>query len=367
MDNEKMKQIAGKDSQQIQGQTINIYNGISESDVRKICSEMTFIAMEKYSVESHFTVEKRIKDFAEILIPRIEKIENGFESFADPEFQLELTKAQVSAACTDKEADYEMLSELLAQRVEKKDNRRIKASISKAVEIVDKIEDDGLCGLTVAYAILRLSPLTGYIKTGLKVLDDMYSKLITISLPVGNSWTSYLDILDVIRVSNVGSFKKLNTIFEELLSGYTVVGIKKDSEDYKKALNILKEVGLNESFLVDHELLDGYVRVPLVKNGRFDGVKNSIIIPGFNVTIPIELVDEQKTALRNICELYDNNPSLMGDVKRRFNELFGNYHNLQIVQEWWDSLHHSFSITPIGEVIAHANAKRYIDIPELSF
>lgn len=218
MDNEKMKQIAGKDSQQIQGQTINIYNGISESDVRKICSEMTFIAMEKYSVESHFTVEKRIKDFAEILIPRIEKIENGFESFADPEFQLELTKAQVSAACTDKEADYEMLSELLAQRVEKKDNRRIKASISKAVEIVDKIEDDGLCGLTVAYAILRLSPLTGYIKTGLKVLDDMYSKLITISLPVGNSWTSYLDILDVIRVSNVGSFKKLNTIFEELLS-----------------------------------------------------------------------------------------------------------------------------------------------------
>ena len=127
-------QQAGDNAQQIQVETVIINNGLNESQVRAICSEMSYKAMEEYTAESHLTVEKRISDFANVLIPRIEKIENGFEAFADPEFQVELKKAQISSACTDREADYEMLAELLLHRVENKDNRRVKASITKAVE-----------------------------------------------------------------------------------------------------------------------------------------------------------------------------------------------------------------------------------------
>ena len=56
-----------------------------------------------------------------------------------------------------------MLTELLAHRVEKKSDRKTKASISKAVEIVDQIDDDALCGLTVVYAINSWATVAGHI------------------------------------------------------------------------------------------------------------------------------------------------------------------------------------------------------------
>lgn len=88
----KQTQKAGDNSQQIQASTVIINKGIDEAQVRKICSEVSHKAMEEYTAESYLTVEKRISDFANVLIPRIEKIENGFEAFADPEFQVELKK-----------------------------------------------------------------------------------------------------------------------------------------------------------------------------------------------------------------------------------------------------------------------------------
>ena len=204
-------QQAGDNAQQIQAETVIINNGINEAQARELYSEMSKKAMKEYTAESHSLIEKRITDFANILIPRIEKIENGLEAFADPEFQVELKKAQVASACTDKEADYEMLSELLLHRIENKDNRRAKASISKAVEIVDKIEDDGLCGLTVVYLAEKISVNMGEIKKGLSILNDTFSNVINTDLPTGISWISYLDILDVIRASDLSEFRK----FEE--------------------------------------------------------------------------------------------------------------------------------------------------------
>ena len=227
----KQIQKAGDNAQQFQGNTINVYNGLNEAQVRHIYSEMSIKAMEEYTAEAHKTIEKRLKDFAEILIPRIEKIENGFAAFADPEFQVELKKAQVASACTDKEADYEMLSELLLHRIENRDNRRAKASISKAVEIVDKIEDDGLCGLTVVYLAEKISVNMGEIRKGFSILNDSFSKIINTDLPTGNSWISYLDILDAIRASNMSEFRKFSDYYFDRFNGYSSVGICKNSND----------------------------------------------------------------------------------------------------------------------------------------
>lgn len=85
-------QQAGDNAQQIQAGTVIINNGINEVQARELYSEMSKKAMKEYTAESHSLIEKRITDFANILIPRIEKIENGLEAFADPEFQVELKK-----------------------------------------------------------------------------------------------------------------------------------------------------------------------------------------------------------------------------------------------------------------------------------
>ena len=42
------------------------------------------------------------------------------------------------------------------------------------------------------------------------------------------------------------------------------------------------------------------------------------------------------------------------------------YEALKMVRLWWDELPHSFDITSVGKVLAHANAKRYNDkVPDL--
>ncbi len=59
-------------------------------------------------------------------------------------FQLLLVEAQKAAASTERVADYDLLSELLIHRFEKGENRVMRAGISRAVEIVDKISDDAM-------------------------------------------------------------------------------------------------------------------------------------------------------------------------------------------------------------------------------
>ena len=360
-------QQAGDNAQQIQAGTVIINNGINESQARELYSEMSKKAMKEYTAESHLLIEKRIADFANVLIPRIEKIENGFEAFSDPEFQIELKKAQVASACTDKEADYEMLSELLLHRIENKDNRRAKASISKAVEIVDKIEDDGLCGLTVVYLAEKISVNIGEIGKGLSILNDILSKVINVELPIGSYWTSYLDILDVIRVSDINEFKKFYEYCYERFSGYTTIGICKKSTEYEKAVEILKSVRLNENTLIPHELLDGYVRLPLPILADFSNLKKNVALPNTPLLVQFNLYENEISALKSIEKLYSQDHTRKEEVKNAFFDLLNSFDSLRKIKDWWDSIPRYFSITPIGQVLAHANAQRYIEIPDIEF
>ena len=360
-------QQAGDNAQQIQAGTVIINNGINEAQARELYSEMSKKAMKEYTAESQSLIEKRITDFANVLIPRIEKIENGLEAFADPEFQVELKKAQVSSACTDKEADYEMLSELLLHRIENKDNRRAKASITKAVEIVDKIEDDGLCGLTVVYLAEKISVNMGEIRKGLSILNDSFSKIINTDLPTGNSWISYLDILDVIRASNISEFRKFSDYYFDRFNGYSSVGICKNSNEYEKAIGYLESVNLNEQTLIDHELLDGYVRLPLTILEDLSNLTKTVIVPNIPFPISTKLDQNEIDALKNIIGLYSQEQEKKNVVKSGFVDLINSFGGLRMISEWWNSIPNHFIITPIGQVLAHANAQRFIKIPDIKF
>ena len=40
-------------------------------------------------------------------------------------------------------------------------------------------------------------------------------------------------------------------------------------------------------------------------------------------------------------------------------EKWDTYETLKLIRTWWEKLPHSFSITPIGKALAHANAQKY--------
>lgn len=359
-------QTDGDASQQVQAETINVYNGITEARAREIFSEMNAIARQSYTQDAYDLAWKRVGMFEELLMQKIERINGLLESFGDPSFQLLLIEAQKRAAASDRDTDIEMLTELLVHRVEKKSERKIKASISKAVEIVDQVDDDALCALTMLHVVNTYTPVTGEITQGLKVLNDLWKSVYYMDLPTDSEWAQHLDILDAVRVSSVGTFKKIRDIFAEQLSGYVCVGIPKDSDNYKTALGLLKKVNFNQSLLIDNELLDGYVRL---KTKNKDYIVNCSVTEFDTFGNPIserKILDAEVDAINQIFDLYERDSSKKQQVKNEFIKLWDSYEYLVKVSNWWDTLPHSISITPIGTVLAHANAQRYNkEIPKI--
>lgn len=365
MDNGKQIQKSGDNSQQLQMVNSTLNMGITEKRAREIFSEMNAIARQNYTKDAYELAIKRVEMFEELLMNKVEQVDGMLDAFRDPSFQLLLTDAQKRAAASDRESDLEMLTELLAHRVEKRDDRKTKASISKAVDIVDQIDDDALCGLTVVYAINTWGATAGNVSQGLNTMNDLFSSLCYRSLPVGFDWVDHLDILNAVRSSSVGEFKSFKDYYSAIFEGYVCVGIPKNSAEYTKATEILKEIGLPKDLLVLHELNDGYVRLNVRDKSSIKDIELFSDLGA--VTELKKLTFEEVNALNKIWDLYSNDNSLAEQIKSDFMEKWDSYVVLRRVRKWWEAIPHSFTITPIGRVLAHVNAQRYsAKVPNLS-
>lgn len=230
----------------------------------------------------------------------------------------------------------------------------------KAIEIVDQVDDDALCALTVAYTIERMFPATGSIMQGLNVLENVFSKLCYTNLCKGGEWLDHLEILDAVRLNQIGSLKKLDLFYAEQLDGYVCVGIKKESENYQKALSLLNSSNLPRKLLLDHELLEGYVRLPVINKKQICSLKlvNRKIISGELVEQPVEISSGQKNTLERIYDLYDKNEEQKKVVTDNFYLEWTKRETLNLVLKWWNDIPMAFNITAVGAVLAHANAQR---------
>lgn len=360
MENNKQIQKAGDGSQQLQAQTIIVNNGITEERARSIFTEMNKLALQEYTNDAYEIAIDRINQFESKLLPRILSIEDSLQMFADPAFQFQLKSAQKTAAVTERQNDYDLLSELLACHIQKGRNRKNRAGISKAIEIIDEIDDDALCALTVVHALSKLLPVSESIKGGLEKLDRLYSKIVYNELPSGDRWLDHLDVLGAIRIVQFGKLKTLNEYCVIRFEGYSCIGIEKNSDSYKKAKEYLNEVSLNPTILVDHECLEEHVRLPIITRMNI----NELTIGNADGNRFIN--DAEKLALENIWELYDNDTRKAAKVHNNFMELWDSFETLKKIHDWWDAIPCSFSITQVGTILAHTNAKRCdASIPDL--
>ncbi|MDE7184067.1 MAG: hypothetical protein K2O40_06215 [Lachnospiraceae bacterium] len=242
--------------------------------------------------------------------------------------------------------DYDMLAELLVCRIAKGTNRKNRTGISRAVEIIDKIDDDALCALTVVHAVNKVLPLSESCKSGLKNLANLYEKLIYMELPSGTDWIEQ-DILDAERINSIGSFKKTLEYYPERLEGYSSAGICINSDEYKK---------------------DGYARIPIVNKEAIESIfiaRNTVV----NGKLPIQqdkINEKEIETLEAIWNLYTTDSTAKEAAISAFMQEWDSYPSLQKLHTWWDTLPVAFNITQVGTVLAHTNARRCDKtIPEL--
>lgn len=360
MENGKQIQKAGENSQQIQAQTVIVTQGISEERVRTFFSEMLPYALQAYTCDAYELANQRIGRLEDNIWPKLDKIDGLLQAFADPAFQIVLRKAQQAAAATEREDDYALLSELLVCHVQKGSDRKNRAGINRAIEIVDQIDNDALCALTVAHAVTRYLPIVGECKEGLHILDTLFHQLMYQELPSGSGWLDHLDVLGAMRISALGEMKKFSEYYSSHLNGYACVGIKIDSDDYKKAVEILSSAQINASILVPNECLAGYVRLNIRNESAISDL-------GFNVgahRVPFSIY--QINAVKQVWTLYGKDEGLKSNAIANFMELWDSYESLHKLRVWWENISGIFQITRVGEILAHTNAKRCSsEIPDL--
>ena len=112
-----------------------------------------------------------------------------------------------------------------------------------------------------------------------------------------------------------------------MLPGYVCIGIKKESDEYKMAIDILHKAQVNDSILVDNECLEGYVRL---------NIRSKDSIMNLHLESPagmIPLSDEQIDALEKMWEMYAKNDELTNLVKKKFAELLNGFETLKKLQQ----------------------------------
>lgn len=357
---DKQIQKAGDNAQQLQASSMIVNIGIDEKRAREIYQEMNLQLRKDYSQEALNIANFRVTEFENRLMPKMEAVEGALEAFADPSFQLLLVEAQKTAASTERPADYDLLSELLIYRFQKGENRITRAGISRAVEIVDEISDDALLGLTVFHSVSNFFPISGDIYQGLNVLNDLFGKVIYGMLPTRTEWLDHLDILDAVRINSFGNLKKLEQYYPEMLSGYIDVGIEKQSENYDKAIELLKSVGLPQNILVEHALNSEFIRINLSDKGQIQSLtlQQHVVQNGQLLIIPRPLSEIQINTINSLYDLYKVDDGIKQQNIRIFMEELDKRPNLRILREWWDNISSSIQITSVGKVLAHSNAQR---------
>lgn len=253
----------------------------------------------------------------------------------------------------------------MVHRFQKGTDRNTRAGITRAVEIVDEISDEALLGLTVFHAVTCFYPVTGVIQEGLDVLNSLFGKLIYATLPTGNDWLDHLDILDTIRIGEFRRLKKMEEYYSEQFAGYMDVGIKKNSQEYYKAIELLNSNNLPLNILIEHELNTDYIRLCVLNKNDIDPTKLTHLSSN---NIVISLTDIQKNAIRSIYDLYKQDPVIRQENVNKFMEEWNKRANLKILREWWDNIEVLIQLTSVGKVLAHANAQRCDEsLPPLNY
>ena len=357
-------QSAGDNSFQLQSGTTNIMVGVDEKRVREICQEFKEYALKEIANEALAIANERIERLEAKLVPRIASQKDGIHALSDPEIFALLKRIQISATETERDSDYEMLSELLCHRIRNKNNLMNKAAINKAVAIVNQVDDSALSALTIFYFAERFIPCSGSIKDGLSTLDSIFSKLLYNDLPANKEWIDHLELLDAVRQNSFGGLKKLQDYYAEKMDGYWSGGLRTDSTDFLQVQQMIQDNNLPQYFLIPHELDPECVRVPVVQKNEIKNFKFTKLTPKGIETTPF--TENQIKCVQSIYEISIKENSAKEKRKQLFYSTLESYPSIKKVIDWWNQINVNIRLTAAGRVLAHANAQRCSsDIPSL--
>lgn len=339
--NQGQSQRAGTDAVQIQAaRDVNI--GITEERARQISLESAKFVLDEYTNEGIAIIQDRLLKLDDRVIASLVR-ENRLHVFADPGFQRTYRKAQEGAAVSDRDSDFDLLASLVADRATRGADRPIRAGIDRAIEVIDRMDDEALRGLTVFQAVSQYRPVGGLVDDGIATMVKLLGQLLDGPLPAGGDWLDHLDLLDAIRINPVSGLRKFEDYWlTSHLTGYMSQGVEAAEAP---ALWNFEEYSIPWP-TVPHDFKPGYVRVAAASIDVFEKKHVAHLRPPARDAIVkdakdifhLDSVDEECRA------------PLMAKLREQ--------QALKTIEEWWDQITSGVTVTAAGRVLARANAER---------
>jgi len=115
-----------------------------------------------------------------------------------------------------------------------------------------------------------------------------------------------------------------------------------------------------KNVLVEHALNSNFSRLNLSNRNQIDSLtlQHQIPMNGNLIPFPVQLTEEQKSALRNIYDLYKQDETVKQENIKVFMQEWDKRTNLKTLREWWDNIGTNIQLTSLGKVLAHSNAQR---------
>lgn len=367
MENKTNQSIKGDKNvqQQVNTQVNNYYlTGVTKEEAESIAKTQAEQIATYYFEQSQNLAMQRMNEFSEKMMNVFIRCHQSLDVFSDPSFVYQFREAQLNAAQTGRENDYDLLTQLLLRRCQKRNIKYIQTGISGAIKIINEVSDDSLIALTILMCVMQITPLSTDVDVGLKTLDNLYESIIqNIKLPTDYSWFDQLDVLKAIRINTLSSFKKFDDLMLQKLAGYAEVGIEIDTPQYKEALQI--ENDFHFTLHKTNHFMSNYIVIPYSE----EDYENITIQKSNNESFYLkQFVSKENyvSTLTKLRNLYVKDDVLEKKIKDEFIKKLNSYETISKVREWWNQLPHHCEITSIGKALAHAYAQNLVpDFPPL--
>ena len=214
------------------------------------------------------------------------------------------------------------------------------------MEVVDQLDSEAMRALTVLAAATQYSPRASEIDAGLILMENLIGQLLDGPLPLGRDWMDHLDVLGAVRVSGVESFREFGDLWSAVTPGYLSNGLTEGSETIAPGLEALMAKGLPLT-TVPHALKPGFVRLPFPNE---ESLRQTLT----RLAVHIEHVDDIVEIASSSFQAFTRDDSLIPRYLERLDSL----PSLGTLHGWWKQLPTHCHVTPVGRVLARANANR---------
>ena len=272
------KQIGGDSSLQVQSDTFNqqinnnyyVSNGVTEAQVIKIFKEQAKIIIQEYGIIAEEKANERINKFEDITLEKIHNLEVSLDAFKKPELRVFVSECYKSAVQTDLDSDYDVLSELLLERIKNDGNRVVYSSLKYAIQVIPDLDSSALLSLTAYYCAYNLMAEAIRPLEVIRTLDELYKNILYDKLPEKSNWIEQLEILRCIKTQQFYMPLSYIDYFKKTYSAFFEIGIKENSDNYFKAVQILSENQIPSDIFNPHEFNPGYYKLNIARESDID-------------------------------------------------------------------------------------------------